>query len=127
MRQIAHSLRAAVLASLVLFFSAGVASADSAVGDGDGLVPLNAKNLDFGSSVCLGSTTTKPVALGVEHQSNGSKVFKSGSTVTFSVTSITGSGLSAATGAPSSIVLPQNWASLPNKTVTETAATAQVT
>src|SRR5262245_35565051 len=94
-----RALIMAVLASLLVLSSVAVASADNVIGDGDGVVPVSTSKLDFGSTVCLGSTTTKDVALGVERQTGASqKTFRAGALVTFTVNSNAGTGLTAAMG-----------------------------
>ena len=65
MRKFTRRLAVPLAVIALVVGSAGVASADNAVGDGDGAVPLSTSNLSFGTTVCLGSTTTKDVALGV--------------------------------------------------------------
>src|SRR3954447_26627502 len=95
MRRIFRSALAGGLASLFVLSSAGVALADNALGDGDGAVPLSTNVLDFGANVCVGSTVTKDVALGLVRNGNGTTTFANSASVSFSIQGITGSGLSA--------------------------------
>src|SRR5947209_1035318 len=129
MRRIFRSALVGGLASLVVLSSAGVALADNALGDGDGAVPLSTNVLDFGANVCVGSTVTKNVALGLIRSGNdtGTNTFANSASVSFSIQGMTGSGLSAAMGSPASITLPSNWTSIPNNTTSPTAAIGQVT
>ena len=128
MRKYTRRLAVPLAVIALVVGSAGVASADNAVGDGDGAVPLSTNNLNFGPTVCLGSTTTKDVALGVIRAGGpGTNTFKNGAIVTLSVTGITGSGLSATLGTPTTITLPGDWTSSANGTTSPTAATARVT
>src|SRR5205814_6512696 len=97
--------------------------------DGDGAVPLSTNVLDFGANVCVGSTVTKDVALGLIRSGNdtGTNTFGNSASVSFSVQGMTGSGLSAAMGSPALITLPSNWASMGNGVASPTAAIARVT
>src|SRR3954451_9433032 len=128
MRRTTRSVIASTLAALLVLLSAATASADNVIGDGDGAVPLSTSNLNFGSNVCVRSSTTKDVALGLERQTNDiKKIAKPGSTVTFSVSPSVGNGLTAAMGTPSSITVPADWATSNKGTTTLTAAFARVT
>ena len=85
-------------------------AADTLTPDGDGLAPVASNNLNAGSVPC-NSPTTKPVALALIHQGGANNTFANGSTVTVSVQSVTGPGLSASMGSPNTITLPSNWES----------------
>jgi uncharacterized repeat protein (TIGR01451 family) len=77
--------------------------------------------VDFGT-VCAGSNATKTVQLAIvarSHADPGGTIFyfADGSLVTLAVAATTGSGLSATIAPPSAILLPANWASLPDGTL----------
>jgi uncharacterized repeat protein (TIGR01451 family) len=74
--------------------------------------------LDLGT-VCAGTGTSAPVSLAIgarSHPDGTFFIFADGSTANLSATS-SGGGLSASIDAPGSIVLPANWTSLPDGTL----------
>ncbi|MCZ7570514.1 MAG: PxKF domain-containing protein [Ardenticatenaceae bacterium] len=92
--------------------------ADNTVADGDGVTPVTDQNLDFGT-VCAGTTTTKTALIVIKRNgaAGSPNVFNDGSTVTVSINSISGNGLSAIMmPSPATITLPGNWSSLSNNT-----------
>ncbi|MDQ3610312.1 MAG: HYR domain-containing protein, partial [Actinomycetota bacterium] len=105
------------------------AYADNLVADGDGVAPVAASGLAFGSSVCSGTEVTKPVALAVSRNGNvggNNNVFKNGATVTLSVVS-SPTGVSLTLPPANSITLPANWQTLDNNTMSSTViATARL-
>src|SRR5687767_5474308 len=88
----------AVLTTVVVVLAGGLAWADTASADGDGLVPVTTQALSFGN-VCANTTVTKDVAFAITRTTSGApNIFKSGSGATVSVTvpaSGTGTGVSA--------------------------------
>jgi PKD domain len=105
----------ALLAALAL---AAVAVADNTVADGDGVTPVADNNMSFGNVSC-GVATNKTALVAISRQGNyaTSNVFQKGSTVTVSVQSVTGAGLSAAMGT-TTINIPDSWDTASNGTLT---------
>jgi HYR domain len=98
------------------------AFADNLVGDGDGALPITGNALSFGTTVCAGTTVQKSVLLAIVasgHPGAGTQVFGNSASVTLSVSSVTGSGLSATVPASpgNKITLATNWTTLPNNTL----------
>ena len=108
-------LRGLSLAIVLAMLFASLALADNTVPDGDGMEPVAANPMNFGT-VCAGSTTTQTALIRVNRNgaAGSTNVFKDGSTVTVSVLSVSGTGLSAEMGSPNTITLPSNWGSLGN-------------
>jgi hypothetical protein len=108
---------AITLAVIMSMLLNSLALADNTVADGDGVAQVTNQDMSFGS-VCASSTTTKTALIVVSRSGNAgsTNVFKDGSTVTVSVLSVSGSGLSAVMGS-NTITLPANWGSQPNNTV----------
>ena len=106
---------------------AAVAYADNTVSDGDGVTPVTNQNMSFGPVSCA-TPTSKSALVAVTRNGNAgsTNVFKDGSTVTVSVQSVTGAGLSASVAAPGTITLPANWGALSNNTLSS-AVTSMVT
>jgi uncharacterized repeat protein (TIGR01451 family) len=75
--------------------------------------------VDLGT-VCAGTDASKSVQLSIQardHSGDGSFVFQNGASVTVSVISVTGSGLSVSPSPNAgTIILPSNWTSLPDGT-----------
>lgn len=116
MRTLRNALSALTAAALVVG-GAGVATADNAIADGDGLTPVANSALAFGSVACgVQTSDTALVAVSRNGTATGTQTFTSGATVTVSVLTVSGAGLSAAMDA-TTITLPANWASLPNNTL----------
>jgi hypothetical protein len=114
--------------ALVALVSAGVAWADDVVADGDGVAPVSTNALAIGN-VCASSTTTKDVLIAITRQSSGTNVFKNSSTATFTVGTVTGTGLSAAVPAPggtNTITIPSGWQAAANGTISP-SVTSRVT
>ena len=89
---------------------AAVAYADNTISDGDGVTPVTNQNMSFGAVSCATPTSKSALVAVTRNGVPGStNVFKDGSTVTVSVQSVTGAGLSASVGAPGTITLPANW------------------
>jgi hypothetical protein len=105
-----------ILASVML---AAIAYADVTVSDGDGVTPVANNNMAFGSVDCgVATSKTALVAISRNGAAGSTNVFKDGSTVTISVLSVSGAGLSASIAAGSNtVVLPSNWGSLDNNTL----------
>jgi hypothetical protein len=106
------ALSLAVMLALLL---APLAFADNTISDGDGMEPVDAHSMDFGT-VCAGSTTTQAALVRVNRNgaAGSTNVFKDGSTVIVSVLSVSGTGLSSAMSPQNTITLPSNWGSLSN-------------
>jgi hypothetical protein len=99
---------------------AGVAFADNAIADGDGLAPVADNGLALSSVACNVSTSdTALIAISRNGSATGTNVFANNSQVTVSVLSITGTGLSATVPASpgNQITLPSNWTALTNNTM----------
>ena len=106
---------------------AAVAYADNTISDGDGLTPVANQNMSFGPVSCAtASSKSALVAISRNGNAGSTNVFKDGSTVTVSVLSVTGAGLSASIAAPGTITLPANWGTLSNNTLSS-AVTSMVT
>jgi hypothetical protein len=108
-------LSALSLAVVLALLLAPLAFADNTIPDGDGMEPVASHPMDFGT-VCAGSTTMQTALIRVNRNGNAGSpnVFKDGSTVTVSVLSVSGAGLSAVMSSPNTITLPSNWGSLAN-------------
>ncbi len=106
---------------------AAVAYADNTVSDGDGVTPVANQNMSFGAVSCATPTSKSAlVAVSRNGVAGSTNVFKDGSTVTVSVQSVTGAGLTASVGAPGTITLAANWGTLDNNTLSG-ALTSMVT
>ncbi|MEJ5226269.1 MAG: hypothetical protein WHV44_17535, partial [Anaerolineales bacterium] len=114
---------AVTLAVLMALLISAVALADNLITDGDGLTPVvDTPSLSLGN-VCTGTTVTKTVLHAIVasgHPGTGTNVFANSATVAVSVTSFSGTGLSASGGG--SITLPSNWTSLGNNTISNTVS-----
>ena len=120
-----------VLGALIVTATfAAVAYADNTAADGDGLSPIGNNDLALGT-ICVNQETTATVLLGAVRNGNypGPQVWANSATVTFSVQSATGTGLSASMNAgETSVALPSDWADKVNNTVQGTAkSTVSVT
>jgi hypothetical protein len=111
--------RAATLAVGALFLFASAAFADNLLVDGDGAVPVTPNFLNMGR-VCSTGSTTKQAAVAVQatNHPSGVDVFAPGSTVTFRPTA----SAMALSGTGGSIVLPANWATVANGTMSPAAS-----
>lgn len=98
---------------------------DNTVGDGDGTMPISANPLNLGN-VCANQPKSGTVLLAISRQGTGTNVFQNSATVTVSVLSVTGAGLSAIM-TDSQISLPSNWVSQPNNTLSSDTASSTVT
>lgn len=94
------------------------AFADNTVPDGDGTTPIATNPLSLGT-VCLGSTVNDTVLVAISRNGNYSKsnVFIKDTTVTVTVLSVSGAGLSANMTAPGTILIPDNWDAADNNTM----------
>jgi hypothetical protein len=110
-----------VITTILTVVTAGVALADNTQSDGDGVVPYADNDLSFGN-ICAGQAATRTVPIWIQRSGSGPNVFANGATVTVSVLSTTGTGLSAVMGSPSTITLPSNWADLANNTPSGTVS-----
>ena len=123
------SMKARVLLGFVAALVPFTAFADFLSMSGDSVVTISTQPLaeeyaiDFGT-VCQGSgMLSKTFQLQITARShsdlvtNANIIFQSGSTATVSVASINGTGLGASVAAPGTIVLPANWTSLPDGTL----------
>ena len=109
---------ALVLALLV----SAAALADNLLTDGDGLTPVvDTPSLTLGN-VCTGTTVTKDILHAISRQGTGTNVYANNAVVTVSITSVSGTGLSASGGG--SITLPSNWTSRPNNTLSNTVSSS---
>jgi len=100
------------IALLVALLVTAVVLADNLLTDGDGLTPVvDTPSLALGN-VCTGTTVTKPIQHAISRNGNypSTNVFANSATVTVSVFSVSGSGLSASSEGV--IALPSNWGSL---------------
>ena len=97
---------------------AAAAYADNTISDGDGVTPVANQNMSFGPVSCA-TPTSKSALVAISRNGNAgsTNVFKDGATVTVSVQSVTGTGLSASIGAPATITLPANWGAEGNNTL----------
>lgn len=112
----------AALAATASLLLGGLAFADDAIVDADGVLPVSTAGgpLALGN-LCLGSTITKDVLVAVERGRGGGNgnAFADGSVVTFSA-STTSAGLAVSVPAPGStatITLPSTWSGLADDTV----------
>jgi hypothetical protein len=97
---------------------ATVAYADTAVGDGDGVTPIANNDMAVGGVGCnVATNKTALIAISRNGAAGSTNVFKDASTVTVSVLSVTGAGLSAVMGGTTTITLPSNWGTLANNTL----------
>jgi hypothetical protein len=103
------------LALIMAMLFTSLALADNTVPDGDGMEPVVSQAMNFGT-VCADSTTTQTSLVRVNRNGNAGtpQVFKDGSTVTVTVLSVSGAGLSAGMDASNTIALPSNWGTLAN-------------
>lgn len=115
-----------VIALLLALTVATAVWADELLTDGDALVPVvDTPSLDLGE-VCAGTTVQKDVLHALVRTTNGNpNIFKSGTTVTVSVQSVSGAGLSASGGGL--IHLPDNWHTLPQQSTLSDPVTSTIT
>lgn len=115
-----------VIALLLTLTVATAVWADELLTDGDALVPVvDTPSLDLGE-VCAGTTVQKDVLHALVRTTNGNpNIFKSGTTVTVSVQSVSGAGLSASGGGL--IHLPDNWHTLPQQSTLSDPVTSTIT
>ncbi|MDH7488985.1 MAG: hypothetical protein QHH80_05705 [Anaerolineae bacterium] len=115
-RKIRLGLSLAVVMVLVI---ASLALADNTVPDGDGATPIAANPLNLGD-VCFGSTVEDDVLIAISRNGTygSTNVFAKGTTVTLSVQSVSGAGLSASMTS-TTITLPSNWDVVPNNTMSD--------
>ncbi|HVE98012.1 MAG TPA: HYR domain-containing protein [Mycobacteriales bacterium] len=107
--------------AMALLTSSVAYPGDDLVTDGDGLTPVSASALTYGT-VCRNATGSKTVAFALKHSGNGS-IFANGATVSISMVSAP-AGVTA--GSFGSITLPSNWTTLSNGTLSN-ATTGVVT
>lgn len=116
---------AVTLAVLMTLLVSAVALADNLLTDGDGLTPVvDTPSLNLGN-VCTGTTVTKTVLHAIVasgHPGVGTNVYANSAVVAVSITSFSGTGLSASGGG--NITLPANWTSLPNNTLSGTVSSS---
>ncbi len=116
-RKISFSLTLALMLAMLV---SAIALADNLVTDGDGLTPVvDTPSLNLGN-VCTGTTVSKTVLHAISRQGTGQNVYANGALVAVSVTSVSGSGLSA--GGGGTISLLGNWVSQPNNTLSQPVA-----
>ena len=118
-RKLSIAFTLAVVFALMI---ATVALADNLVADGDNATPVGSSTLNLGT-VCINSTTTGNVLLGITRQGNYStaQVFKVETIATVAVLS-SSSGLTAVMGDPATISIPTNWAAATNGTLAGTVS-----
>lgn len=116
---------AAALTTVVVTVAGGLAWADEALADGDGLTPVSTNALAFGN-VCANTTVSKNVLFAITRTTSGSpNIFKNstGAAVSVTVGAGTGSGLSAAVPAlvgGFNFTVPATWGTQPTNTVSPT-------
>ena len=126
MRKPAHRWIVAVLAALSLILVTAVASADTVILDGDGVTPVAASGLNFGS-VCAGSTTTKPVVVGINRNGGNNNSFQNNNVQTISVATTTVTpGTVSTTVTDNQTSVPGNWLAAANNTMAVNTATVSV-
>ena len=111
----------ASIAALVL---AAVAIADNTIADGDGVTPVENRDMAVGNVDC-GVAKNKIALIAISRNGNGN-VLKNSTSATVSIVSVTGPGLSAVMGASNTISIPGNWDTSTNNTLT-TAVSSTVT
>lgn len=95
-----------------------IAFADVPEADGDGVAPIADSDMAFGSVACdVATSKTALIAISRNGAAGSTNVFKNDSTVTVSVLSVSGAGLSATMGSPNTISIPSNWGAQPNNTL----------
>jgi hypothetical protein len=102
-----------------------VAIADVPVADGDGVAPVADNNMAMGNVNCgVASNKTALIAIRRNGAAGSTNVFKDGSTVTVSVLSVSGSGLSASVpnDPNNKITLPGDWGARANNTLSQTVS-----
>ena len=106
---------AITLALVLAMIAATIAWADGLLTDGDGLTPVvDTPSLALGN-VCTGTTVTKDILHAIDatgHPGAGTQVFDNSAVVTVSITSFSGTGLSAVGGG--NISMPSDWVSQGN-------------
>jgi hypothetical protein len=109
---------------LVAVLTGAVALADNTVPDGDGVVPVDANPMSFGDIDCGHATSDDAlIAISRNGSATATNTFKNSATVTITVVSTSGAGLSAV--APSStITLASDWTSLANNTRSSAVASS---
>jgi hypothetical protein len=124
------NLRRPVLLALVAFFmivGMAVAMADNLISDGDGVSPITDQDMALGTFCAdQDKTATALIAINRNGAAGSTNVFKDSSTVTVSVFSTTGTGITAAMGVGTTIAVPSNWGAQANNTKTG-SLTATVT
>jgi len=123
MRKLARWPLAVATVLSAIFGVAAVARADDVVVDGDGLTPVGASSLNFGT-VCTTATTSKEVIIGIIRTSNGN-VFKDDTAQTISA-SQTSAQLAVLMNEGQTFV-PGGWESKRSGTIAEDTAAATVT
>jgi hypothetical protein len=123
--------RAAVLAVTIATASAvasGIATADNAVADGDGVTPVTNNTLAIGT-VCINSSTPATALVAVQRTGPatpgpaGANTFKNSQTLTAAVNGTSGTGLSASM-TTTSIALGSGWTGSPANTISPTASSS---
>ena len=112
------SVALGAVSALVIRAGGMAAWADNAVSDGDGVAPVANNDAALGAVPC-GSATAFPIPVAVSRNggAGSTNVFKDGSTVTISVLSVSGAGLSATVPAANTITIPPNWSMQPNNSM----------
>lgn len=112
-RHVRQAAVAVAIAGLVLG-GGGVAYADNAISDGDGVAPVGDSNMSFGTIPCgVASTKDAPVLITRNGNYATSNVFMKDTTATVTVTT-TGGALSTVMASPNTIAIPSNWDTIGN-------------
>lgn len=112
----------AVLMTVVMVLAGGLAWADEALADGDGLVPVSTQALSFGN-VCADTTVTKDALFAITRSTSGNpNIFKNGTGAAVSVTVGTGTGSGVTATLPplvsgSNFTIPSSWEGSPTGTM----------
>lgn len=129
MRALGKSTAAGFTAVALLGAGISAAYADGILVDGDSVVTRGGNNtLDLGTVAC-DTGVSSDVLIAAIRRGNGDKadpVFKNGSTVSVSVSAVTGAGLSAVMGADTSIVVDSLWTTLDNNAISSDTAASSV-
>lgn len=128
MRALSKSAAAGLTATALVGAGISAAFADGIVLDGDSITNAGGGTLDLGTVACS-STTDSEVLVAAVRRGNGDKadpVFANGATVTVSVSSVTGPGLSASLGTDKTVVLPSDWTTQSTKYESPDTASAVV-
>jgi hypothetical protein len=111
--------------SLVMLMT-GLALADNLDSDGDGLAPVVDQNINFGT-VCVGAVVDQDVLHAIRRTGMvNSQVFGNDASVTVSVTGTSNASLAATMGADTQIILPGNWTTSDNNTVSNDTASSTI-